>query len=140
MGVDQLSLLERALEHASRDGIYTLVCLHHHPVVIGSAWLDEQMVADAGPFFDILDRYPGVKGVLWGHMHQQVDTGRNGVALMGSPSTCVQFKPGSERFRADELDPGFRWLELQADGAIVTGVSRVEGIAFTVDLDSDGYL
>ncbi|MEH6580548.1 MAG: 3',5'-cyclic-AMP phosphodiesterase [Halioglobus sp.] len=140
LGAGQLALLKAALQRASEVGLFTLVCLHHHPVKIGCAWLDEQMVADAAAFFEILDGYSGVKAVLWGHVHQRVDKVRNGVALMGSPSSCVQFAPGSEQFKADDSPPGYRWLDLLADGSIDTDVSRVEGVQFIVDLDSDGYL
>jgi Icc protein len=140
LGEEQLSLLAGSLEQATRDGLNVLVCLHHHPIEIGCAWLDEQIVADADAFFAILDRHSAVKGVLWGHIHQQVDSERNGVLLMGSPSTCVQFAPGSEIFKADDLSPGYRWLDLYPNGVIDTGVSRVEGVKFTVDLDSQGYL
>ena len=36
--------------------------------------------------------------------------------------------------------PGYRWLDLHADGRIETGVSRVWNVAFNVELDSGGYL
>ena len=138
--MEQLSLLDTALQQAAREGLTSLVCLHHHPIEIDCAWLDEQIVADAEAFFEVLDRHDVVRGVLWGHIHQQVDIERNGVILMGSPSTCVQFAPKSERFKADDLSPGYRWLDLRTDGSIHTGVSRVEGVRFNVDLDSKGYL
>jgi len=140
LGREQLTRLENSLQRGTQEGLYTLLCLHHQPVEIGCAWLDGQMVADAGEFFDIVDRHAGVKGILWGHIHQQVDCQRNGVALMASPSSCVQFAPDSELFRVDDLAPGYRWLDLHRDGRIETGVSRVEGVQFTVDLDSKGYI
>ena len=140
LGPAELARLAQMLATAEQEGLYSLVCLHHQPVAIGSEWLDEQMVADSEEFFAILDRHPGVRGVLWGHVHQRVDRERNGVALMASPSTCVQFAPGSAGFKADKLSPGYRWLELREDGSFGTGISRVEGVSFTVDLDSGGYL
>lgn len=140
LGDTELAWLEGALSQGASDGLHTLVCLHHQPVAIGCAWLDEQMVADADAFFAVLDRHPGVKGVLWGHVHQRIDRQRNGVSLMASPSTCVQFAPGSAGFKADDQPPGYRWLDLQPDGRIDTGVSRVLDVAFTVELDSGGYL
>jgi Icc protein len=140
LGHTELALLEQALGTARDESLYSLVCLHHQPVAIGTAWLDEQMVSDADSFFQVLDRYPGVRGVLWGHVHQQIDRQRNGVSLMASPSTCVQFAPGSEGFKADDLPPGYRWLDLHSDGRIETAVSRVHGVTFTVELDSGGYL
>ncbi|MBT4518421.1 MAG: 3',5'-cyclic-AMP phosphodiesterase [Halieaceae bacterium] len=140
LGADQLGLLEGALEHAAEQRLHSLVCLHHQPIAIGCKWLDQQMVADADSFFRVLDRYGGVKGVLWGHIHQQVDSERKGVALMASPSTCIQFAPGSESFRVDDQSPGYRWLDLHRNGTIETGVSRVVDVSFKVDLDSGGYL
>ena len=116
------------------------MCLHHQPVAIGCGWLDEQMVADADDFFEILDRHDGVRGVLWGHVHQEIDRQRNGVRLLASPSTCVQFAPGCDSFKADDQPPGYRWLDLQADGGIDTGISRVTDVQFNVDLETGGYL
>ena len=98
------------------------------------------MVADADAFFAVLDRYPGVRGVLWGHVHQEIDRQRNGVRLLASPSTCVQFAAGCENFKADDQPPGYRWLELHSDGRIETAVSRVRDVHFNIELDSGGYL
>ena len=140
LGPAELALLEDALEAAAEENLYSLVCLHHQPVKIGCEWLDEQMVADAADFFAVLDRFPLVRGVLWGHVHQQVDQYRGAVRLMASPSTCVQFAPGSADFKADPAAPGYRWLELNEDGSLDSGVSRVQGISFKVDLGRGGYL
>jgi len=140
LGGDELALLEDALAAADAEGLFSLVCLHHQPVKIGCDWLDEQMVADADAFFAVLDRFPGVRGVLWGHVHQQVDRRHGDIRLLASPSTCVQFAPGSADFKADPAPPGYRWLDLEQDGTLGTGVSRVRGVSFEVDLDSGGYL
>ncbi|MEM8560931.1 MAG: 3',5'-cyclic-AMP phosphodiesterase [Pseudomonadota bacterium] len=140
LGSTELARLQRVLESGAEQGLFALVCLHHHPIEIGCDWLDEQVVSDADAFFDILQQYPAVKAVLWGHVHQEVDRIRGGIRLLASPSTCVQFAPNSTRFKADSLAPGYRWLDLGADGDLQTGVSRVTGVHFNVDLDSQGYL
>jgi Icc protein len=140
LGEEELALLEAALQVAREQSLYTLVCLHHQPVKVGCNWLDEQMVADADAFFSVLDRYRGVRAVLWGHVHQEIDRLRNGVRLLASPSTCVQFAAGSENFKADDQPPGYRWLELHCDGRVETAVSRVRNVHFEVELDSGGYL
>jgi Icc protein len=77
---------------------------------------------------------------LWGHVHQELERDRNGMLLMASPSTCVQFAPGQKNFKLDDMAPGYRWLRLHPDGRIETAVSRVTGVKFSVDLDSGGYL
>lgn len=140
LGAAELAHLEAGLRAAERDGLYTLVVMHHHPVPIGCAWLDEQIVADAADLFAVLDRHSGARAVLWGHVHQEIDRMRGDVRLLATPSTCVQFAPGSDTFAAEATAPGYRWLELHDDGGIVTAVSRVQGVDFVVDLDSGGYL
>ena len=68
LGATEMAFLASALEAPSEQGLYTLVCLHHQPVAIGSQWLDEQMVADAETSSAVLDRYPGAKaccGVMY---------------------------------------------------------------------------
>ncbi len=119
---------------------HTLVCLHHHPINIGCDWLDAQKVSNADRFFDILDRSDRVRGVLWGHIHQEVDIRRKHTRLLASPSTCIQFAKHSADFKLDRLNPGYRWLELHGDGRIETGVSRVKAVNFNIDYDNaTGY-
>jgi hypothetical protein len=72
----------------------------------------------------VIDRHPTVRAVLWGHIHQVFDATRNGVRYLGSPSTCIQFRPGVDRMLLDAQLPGARWLLLGNDGGIQTGVSR----------------
>ncbi|MCZ6830580.1 MAG: 3',5'-cyclic-AMP phosphodiesterase [Gammaproteobacteria bacterium] len=139
IGQEELDWLESCLEDAASKQLYTLICLHHQPVAMGSAWIDQQQVTDCDAFFALVDRFPLVRGILWGHVHQQHDSERKGVRLMSTPSSCFQFVPHNDDFKVDDKAPGYRWLELQADGGIETAVCRVEGVEFKVDLESRGY-
>ncbi|TFY85060.1 3',5'-cyclic-AMP phosphodiesterase [Pseudomonas kairouanensis] len=133
----QLQLLAQALSEA--PGRHHLVCFHHHPVSIGCAWMEPIGLRNPEALFAVLDRFPQVRAVLWGHVHQEIDSERNGVRLLASPSTCIQFAPGSEDFNVSDQAPGYRWLRLHADGWLETGVERVQGFEFTVDYGSNGY-
>ncbi|MBM7061205.1 3',5'-cyclic-AMP phosphodiesterase [Pseudomonas sp. UL073] len=133
----QLQLLERALSEAPER--HHLICFHHHPVSIGCDWMDPIGLRNADALFAVIDRHPQVRALLWGHVHQDFDEQRNGVRLLASPSTCVQFAPGSEEFQVGSEAPGYRWLRLHADGRIDTGVSRVTGIDFEIDYSVTGY-
>ncbi|WP_342356244.1 3',5'-cyclic-AMP phosphodiesterase [Pseudomonas sediminis] len=133
----QLELLERALSEAPQR--HHLICLHHHPVSIGCKWMEPIGLRNADALFAILDRYPQARAVLWGHIHQEFDQMRDNLRLLASPSTCVQFAPGSEEFQVGSDAPGYRWLCLHADGRLDTGVSRVTGIDFEVDYSVKGY-
>lgn len=134
---EQLELLERTLQEAPQR--HHLICLHHHPVTIGSRWMDAIGLHNREALFEIVDRYPNVRALLWGHIHQEFDDWRDDVRLLASPSTGVQFTAGSESFQVDRLAPGYRWLRLHADGQLETGVSRVEGVDFGVDYSVKGY-
>jgi len=125
LGPESLRALESALAAAPQR--HALVCLHHHPVPMGSRWLDRVGLQDAGEFLDVIDRHPNVRGIVWGHVHQSYDAMRKGVRLLATPSTCAQFLPGSEQFAIDRRPPAYRTLELEADGSILTTVVWIEG-------------
>lgn len=131
----ELQFLRQALADTTAE--HSLICLHHHPISIGCEWLDEQQVANADAFFSILDQFTTVRGVLWGHIHQTIDQQRNGVRLMATPSSCIQFAPNNRNFKLDELNPGYRWLELYSDGSIKSAVSRID-YHFAIDYDHAG--
>lgn len=137
LDADTLKTLEHQL--AANTDSHTLICLHHQPVLMGSHWLDTMAVDNADELFSIIDRYDQVRGILWGHVHQEFDKIRKNVRLMATPSTCIQFLPGSERFAVDTTAPGYRWLSLHEDGRIETGVERLSEIPGAVDLASVGY-
>ncbi len=105
---------------------YAVVCLHHPPIASGCAWLDQGLILDnPGELFNVLDAHANVRCVLWGHIHQESDVLRNNVRLLSSPSTMLQFKPDSAIFAIDDTAPGYRWLNLHADGKLETGVVRL---------------
>lgn len=133
----QLEQLERAL--ASAGERHVLLCFHHHPVPVGCRWLDPIGLRNAEALFAVTDRFSNLRCMLWGHVHQEVDSQRNGVRLLASPSTCVQFAPGSADFQVSHEAPGYRWLRLHDDGTLDTGVSRVNDIEFTIDYSIRGY-
>jgi Icc protein len=120
LGPARLSGLRKALE--AHAGQHVLVCMHHHPMPMGSAWLDGVALRDAPDFLRIIDANLHVKAVLWGHVHQASDRQRNNVRFLSTPSTCSQFLPGSDFFALDDRPPGLRWLELFPDGRIKTAV------------------
>ena len=123
LGPARLQGLRKAL--SVHVGQYVLVAMHHHPLPMGSTWLDGVALRDAQDFWQIIDAHPKVRGVVCGHVHQAFDRERNGLRFMSTPSTCAQFLPRSDFFALDERPPGLRWLELHADGRIETEVAWV---------------
>jgi len=124
LGEEELARLQTELQATDAD--HALVCMHHCPIDVGSAWLDAVGLDDGADLLGLVRRYPRVRGVLCGHIHQELDTTVGGVRLIGTPSTCYQFKPGSERFTLDDKPPGYRIVRLFPDGHIETRVGRVD--------------
>lgn len=133
----QLKALERELESSSAK--HVLIVMHHHPVTIDSEWLDEICLLNRDTFWNVVDRFSSVRGVLFGHAHQAFDTMRDQVRLLCTPATAIQFMPQQKEFRLDKKSPGYRWLRLKSDGDIETGVERTIGFV-PIDLsDTIGY-
>jgi len=122
--VDELAFLDEMLQNW--PDYPALVALHHPPVAVGSRWLDTIGLVNVEEFFDVLDRHAQVRGVIFGHIHQAFEMQRKGVHLIGTPSTCIQFMPNEDNFVLDDTAPGFRWLDLHADGTVETGIVRLD--------------
>jgi Icc protein len=134
---NQLELLQLLLE--AHPDKHTLICMHHHPVPVGSRWMDTMVLKNPDQFFGLLDDHPQVKAVLCGHIHQKYESEYRGVRLIGTPSTCVQFVAGQDDFAIDACPPGYRWLHLQPNGEIETGLGLLPEIPSGLDLASMGY-
>ena len=133
----QLDMLESFLRDQPEK--FSLVSLHHSPLPTGSAWLDTMRLDNAEAFFALLGRFPRVRALVCGHVHQVFDQMLGNIRVMACPSTCFQFKPYSAQFALDSLPPGYRWLELYPDGEIRTGVERLSYLPEGLELASAGY-
>ena len=134
---DELNWLEQRLVRGMAP--YAMVCIHHHPVTMGSKWLDQIGLENSNELFEVLASHPKVKALLWGHVHQEFDESRAGVRLLSCPSTCIQFKPHSDKFELDLLPPGYRVLRLYDDGTLETEVKRLDKIPGVIDPNQKGY-
>ncbi|MCF1426527.1 MAG: 3',5'-cyclic-AMP phosphodiesterase [Shewanella sp.] len=137
----QFDLIEQAIE--AYPARHVLLVMHHNPIQVGCAWLDQHCLVNGDEFMQRIAAIVQIRGVLWGHIHHQLDQSVKGlqqdIRLMATPSTCVQFKPESDYFALDALQPGYRLLELRPDGSMLTNVFRVPGERFSPDKNASGY-
>ena len=112
----ELARMEALLRR--HPGHHVLLCLHHHPVPFGRAGMDSIGLRNAERFFSVVDGYPTVRGIVWGHIHNAFEARRGEVLLLGTPSTCFQFDANSEQISPTEGPPGYRRLMLDPDGRI----------------------
>lgn len=137
LAAEQLELLSALLgEYPQR---HALIALHHHPVASGSPWMDTMLLENAERFFEVLAQHEQARGVVFGHVHQEMDRRHRGLRIFSSPSTCFQFKPRQRDFALDPLPPGYRWIELHPDGRIESSIRRTASLPEGLNKDCHGY-
>ena len=136
---DQLIWLDNCL--AQQPDRHTVVMLHHHPLASGCTWRDQHSLRNSHMLAEVLTRYQNIEGILCGHIHQDLDVMWNGIRMLATPSTCVQFKPHCTNFTLDTAAPGWRYLELTTgdNPSLTTQLFRLDTDEFSPDLGSDGY-
>ncbi len=122
----ELERLDRALHESAA---HAMVCLHHHPIEMGSRWLDSVGLANPDEFWRVIDAHSHVRAVAWGHVHQDYDGRRGSVRLFATPSTGAQFLPKSDRFAVDSRPPAYRHFALHPDGSMESGVRWVDALS-----------
>lgn len=133
----ELSFLDKCL--GAYPDHHALIALHHQPLPIGSTWMDKIALENPADFFSVIDSHKQVRGIIFGHVHQQFVGARKAVKIMSAPSTCVQFEPGCAAFTVDSAMPGYRWLQLYGDGRIESGVERIRNQEIGLDRSLSGY-
>jgi 3',5'-cyclic-AMP phosphodiesterase len=131
--------LDRLADLLTDEQSPALICLHHHPSAIGSAWIDRIGVANGAELLALCEHHPQVKAILFGHVHQNFSARHGNCLLLGAPSTCFQFKPESRDFAIDEIPPGYRELMLHPDGRLETRVVRLAHYAEMPLYRAGGY-
>ncbi|HEX6571167.1 MAG TPA: metallophosphoesterase [Steroidobacteraceae bacterium] len=129
LGPAELDRLDRELRRMRDRPV--MICLHHPPLPVGSAWLDAVGLTNADEVLSVVGLHPSVRLVLGGHVHQEFEQRRGGVLVLATPSTCAQFTPGTATCVMDMKPPGYRWLELLPDGTLRTEVRWLQDWAVT---------
>ena len=133
LAASELERLEAAL--AAVRTPFVLVAVHHPPLGVGWS-LDSSAIANGAQLLARLGADQRVRGLVFGHVHQNVDIRVGHLRLLGSPSTCVQFRPLTVEFALDDQPPGYRWIELAEDGTIRTRVERLPAGSFPARLEA----
>ena len=118
------------------DARNVLIVTHHHIEPVGCPWLDWARI-QSPTLLEFAAENEAVRGVAFGHVHQEVDACLADRPLFGTPSTCFQFQPRSERFAMTREAPGWRWLTLEPSGRIRSQVQRVAGLTLNPYITQD---
>lgn len=118
---------------------HALVTVHHHCLPTNSVWMDTMMIENSNEFLAIINQHPQAKAIVCGHIHQVMDNQTKNVRVWGTPSTCFQFKPESEKFGLDDASPAYRHLQLYGDGRIESEVISLDEPLTGLQTDTSGY-
>lgn len=129
----ELDRLDAALD--SSGGRFTLLALHHPPLL--DCVSEGCRLENPEDLLSRLDPRRGLRGVVWGHAHEASDALRDGVRLLGAPSTAFRMLHTSESTRSgspfarghrfEARGRGFRRLQLRDDGCIESEVIWLDG-------------
>lgn len=118
----QLEFLQQQL--ASATDKFVLIALHHHVLPV-NGMMDNYPLKNSEQLLKIINNYSNVKVVLSGHVHQEFSEIKSGIQFLTTPSTSYQIKPSTEKLVIDNLQPGYRIIDLFDDGKAVTTVCRL---------------
>ncbi len=110
---EQLEWLRATL--ASAPDCQALLFVHHPPIPIDVAWIDELGLDDAAEFVEFIESSSQIKVICAGHVHQDFAGEIGTSAMFTTPSTCVQFGSRSEK-SFDPTMAGFRSIVLGNNG------------------------
>lgn len=100
----EMSFLKRELEENNFDNCVVAL---HHPPVLSNSWADRRILDNRLDFINLLEKFPKVKLVLYGHQHIAQQTIVNGINYICSPPTSFHYNPNGERFSLLKDKQGF---------------------------------
>lgn len=107
----------------------TVIAMHHHPIDVGSAWIDAHRLQNHAEFWQIINQHPNVKAILCGHVHQAhtlTAPTKHPCTIYTCPSTDRQFMPYQDDFTLDKQQGGLRILQLDHHAIIATNTKRYD--------------
>jgi Icc protein len=134
---EELGFLENCLR--GNPERHALIAVHHHCLETKSPWMDTMIIENNLQFLAIVDKYPQVKAITTGHIHQVMDIKTASLRVLGTPSTCFQFVPESTDFSVSDTAPGYRLIELYADGRVESRVIRLPEPLSELQVNVHGY-
>lgn len=97
-----------------------VIATHHNPLHVGIPWLDDYMaMANSEDFHRVVVKAKDrLRGVFFGHIHQNINVQRDGVLYSAAASSWCQLDayPGLTETRSDRgAKPGFSYVSVFTD-------------------------
>jgi 3',5'-cyclic-AMP phosphodiesterase len=92
----EMSRLDEILSRSSSREKNVCIVMHHHPIKVGSPFIDRHMLQNTDDFFTLLSKYNNISVIMTGHVHNDYSILYNNIKVETSPATCVQFSSSDE--------------------------------------------
>ncbi|MCA9981411.1 MAG: metallophosphoesterase [Anaerolineales bacterium] len=116
----QLEILRREV---MRDDPSLTIFIHFPTWPLNSLWMDSRMLLINGPAFHqtLLPARDRLRGVFFGHIHQSIQTMRDGILYASAPSAFAQFTSWPRDLYVDIAPepPGFNIVQLLPDQTLI---------------------
>lgn len=105
----EMSFHKRELEE--NDFENCIIALHHPPV-LSNSWADRRILDNRLEFISLIEKFPKVKGVLYGHQHIAQHTIVNDINYICSPPTSFHYDPNGAKFSILKDKQGFGIIDI----------------------------
>lgn len=95
---ERLGFLEQSLSDSGDRPV--IITMHHHPFEIGLPGMDAIRLMNGPEFLAIINRYPNIQMILFGHNHRQISGYSHGI-----PFTCFKSLSPQTPLDFQKLDP-----------------------------------
>lgn len=128
---EQIRWIEAQLR--AHDPADAVLFMHHPPLDTGQDWLDRIGLDGKELLRELLVAEPRVRLVCCGHIHHERTERVGNAEIVTTPSTGLEFSPTSPAKLFVRSAPGYRIVELGADGC-ATWVVRLTEARYTPDI------
>lgn len=121
LSAEQMSLLR---QEATTAGPPLVIFMHHPVLPLDSPWMDTNMLIINGEEVHnaILRARQRVRGVFFGHIHQSIQTIRDGILYVSAASTMLQLTSWpTDDFvgHLEDEQPGFNFVRLMPQQTVI---------------------
>jgi Icc protein len=125
----ELAWLKQSLLHAEAN---VLIALHHHPITFTEedlSWLNQIHLENSTELLSLVAEFSQVKGIIFGHIHREVNKQIGCLSVYGCPATCYQVSTVNDDKNCQWS--GFRVIDLLPNGKLRTQVVRLPSLFST---------
>lgn len=112
---DNIASMKKKIESMENNASIAIV-MHHHLLKVNTPLVDKYIIENKELFFEALSTIKKkISLIICGHVHGDYDISENGIRMISSPATCLQWKKGtSDPFVEDR--GGFTLWEFRQKG------------------------